>query len=367
MRTLLVLFSVCACARSASFSPEFDGGVAADGGFAADAGLPDEPDASADAGSGRDVGPGDSGEGYVYDVPAHSIAGARWGGETSLVVSYERRVEAPIEVWTFEAPEPLLDLRARVVRGTDASRVAHASRWDDRIAIAVEQPSGPHEVHVVSAATGRTLTRWAFDPSLMTPRVLHAYVAIARSLLLVVWLDPDSRIQYALAELPEEEGGDVVELARAPGRTDSLPGALRLAEEEPRIGELLRARHGAGIDHVEARFDLSWVADGASVAAYDRGRLFVDGAPASEDVPRFHVHYGRLAYAQDASDAVAALSTADGMFAAVIEGDSVTWSRVDTRFPAGPPVAHVGADHRGVFFVEGALGRLPSRLRWVPR
>lgn len=173
-------------------------------------------------------------------------------------------------------------------------------------------------------------------------------------------------MQFVLAELPSEPGGAVVELIRARGRTDSLAGALRLAEEDPRVGELLRARHGRALDDVEDRFDLPWVADGASVAAYDRGRLFVDGEVVDEEAPRFRSHYGRMTYARDDEQAIAALSTGDGMFTASIEGASVTWSAVATRFPAGPPVAHAGGGHHGIFFVEGAFGRLPARLRWAP-
>jgi hypothetical protein len=110
-----------------------------------------------------------------------------------------------------------------------------------------------------------------------------------------------------------------------------------------------------------------WVADGPSVAAYDRGAVYVDGTFQVGDAPPISTIYGGMGYARSGRRGIAALATGNGMFAATFESEEEgRWTAIETRFPAGSPVAHIHGRHRGLFFVEGAIGFNPARLRWVP-
>ena len=297
----------------------------------------------------------------LFPVPAASLRGARWNDEMTLAVAFERRAEMPIELWNIRDVHADIRDGAYSLVGTAGSSVAAASRWGDLVAVALDKPEGPHEVVVADIAERRIVTRIAPDPTLMRDRVLHAFVALAERELLVIWLDPESVQRYRVVSFD----GPLRDLSAGLAATNNLSGAVRLAARDDHVSSILRRRIGSAFDTVEERLDRDWVADGDSVAAFDRGALHIDSERVEEPRP-VRTIYGHVSYARRSHWGVVALTTGDGLLAATIGPFSaVEWHEVESRWPAGSAVGHVYGRNRGFFVVEGAIGFQPSRLRWV--
>lgn len=340
-----------------------------------DSDVPEMPDASAPDFARRvdaagpdaaflDTRPADAApsENLIFPVPVGTVVGTRWDDETTLAVAFERRAEMPIELWNVREVHPNIRDGALVLDGTEASRVAAASRWGNLVAVAVDKVEGPHEVIVADVAERRIVTRIVPDPSLMRDRVFHVYVALAQRELLVIWYDPESVHRYRVISFD----GSVRDLSFGLAGTNSLSAAVRLSADDEYVNSILQRRLGpAALDTVEERLERSWVSDGSSVAAFDRGALHIDHQRVEEPRP-VRTLYGRISYARRSNERVVAMTTGNGLLAATIGPFfAVEWHELESRFPAGAATAHVYDRSRGLFVVEGAIGFQPARLRWI--